>query len=116
MNAGGDKIKPKIIKLDMEYKYRRLFSIKNRNAVAVRSGHVVLRENENIGEHSTEDTEEVIIILGGRGELTIGRKEKLNFENNSALYIPPDTIHDVKNTGKEELKYVYVACPAYHGK
>ena len=111
-----DKIRPKIIKLDTEYKYRRLFSIKNRNAVAVRSGHVFLKENEAVGEHNTEDMEEVIIVLDGHGELTINRKEKLNFEENSALYVPPNTVHDVKNTGKVDLRYVYVACPAYHGK
>ena len=111
-----DELRPKIIKLDTEYRYRRLFSIKNRNAVAIRSGHVFLKENEAVGEHSTEDTEEVIIVLDGQGELTINRKEKLNFEENSALYVPPNTVHDVKNTGKGDLKYVYVACPAYHGK
>ena len=51
----------------------------------------------------------MLIILEGRGELLINGREKLNFEKDTALYIPPNTVHDVRNTGRDPLKYVFIA-------
>jgi len=123
------KQSPQSIKLDAKEKYTRLFSIKNGNAISLRSGCVVLKKNESIGEHNTDKSEEIIIILEGRGELSIrsplpvgkrvGMREgqqhgykKWRFGRNTALYIPPDTIHDIKNTGRNLLRYIFVTCPA----
>lgn len=106
------KQSPKSIRLDAKEKYTRLFSTKNDNAISLRSGCVVLKENESIGEHSTGDSEEILIILEGKGELYINKSEKRGLEKNTALYIPPDTIHDIKNTGGGLLRYIFVTCPA----
>lgn len=106
-----DKLAPKIVKLDSDEKYTRLFSTKNNTALSCRSGCVILREGESIGEHSTDSAEEILIILDGRGELFIEKFEKLNFEKNVAVYIPPNTIHDIKNVGKDILKYIFFTCP-----
>ena len=111
MKALDNKLIPKRIKLLGEEKYTRLFSTKNKDTVSIRSGCVILRENESIGEHSTEEREEVIIALRGSGELYIKGSEKLKIEEDVALYIPPGTIHDVKNTGKGILRYIYVSSP-----
>ncbi len=108
MKATNNKLAPKIIKLDSEERYMRLFSIKNGDAISFRSGYVILKENENIGEHNTGNAEEILIILEGKGELYINGREKLNFEEGTAVYIPPGTVHDVKNTGKGLLKYIFV--------
>ncbi|MBL7071015.1 MAG: radical SAM protein [Candidatus Omnitrophica bacterium] len=110
---------PGIIGLDSEEKYKRLFSAKEGNAASFRSGHVVLKAGEGIGEHNTGDFEEILIILEGKGELYIkssgGTPEKVRiqeFAKDTALYVPPDTLHDVKNTGAGMLKYVFITCPA----
>ena len=63
MKIAGDRLIPKKIKLDSGEQYKRLFSIKNGDALSFRSGYVILKENENIGEHNTEDSEEIRIIL-----------------------------------------------------
>jgi mannose-6-phosphate isomerase-like protein (cupin superfamily) len=103
-------MKARAIKLDSKDRYTRLFSVKNSNAMSLRSGHVVLQENENIGEHNTGSSEEVIIALEGKGRLYAKGCEALDLEEGTALYVPPDTVHDVKNSGKGVLRYVYVTC------
>jgi mannose-6-phosphate isomerase-like protein (cupin superfamily) len=107
-----DKIISRSIKLDSKEKYKRLFSTKTGNAISVRSGYVVLRINESIGEHNTNGSEEVLIILEGKGELSINKEEKWAFEKDTALYVPPNTIHDIRNTGQGLLRYIFITCPA----
>lgn len=109
MKIANSKLIPKSIKLDTKEKYTRLFSTKNDDTLSFRSGHVILKENESIGEHNAGDSEEILIILEGRGELLINGREKLNFEKDTALYIPPNTVHDVRNKGAGPLKYVFIA-------
>lgn len=98
-----------IKKLEGKEKYTRLFSKKDGSAISLRSGCVVLKPGENVGEHSTETEEELLIILAGKGKLLLGKSAEVELEKDSAAYIPPRTIHDVKNTGKVNLKYVFVA-------
>jgi mannose-6-phosphate isomerase-like protein (cupin superfamily) len=112
MKAVKDKLSATSIKLDSKEKYTRLFSTKTANALSLRSGRVVLKKSENIGEHDTGSSEEILIILEGKGELLINGHEKIIFGKETALYIPPNTIHDVKNTGRGPLRYVFATCPA----
>jgi len=111
MNSSAGRSAPKAVKFGADEKYTRIFSAKYGSASALRSGKVVLAEGENVGRHNTGGFEEVIIVLEGQGELLTAGGEKLGFEKDTALYIPPDTEHDVKNTGRGLLKYVYVTCP-----
>ena len=112
MKSAAKKLNPGSVRLNTDERYTRLFSTKNGNALSLRSGYVVLKESENIGEHNTDDAEEMLIILEGKGELLINKSEILDFEKSTALYIPPNTVHDVKNIGKGLLKYIFVTCPA----
>lgn len=97
----------KVIKLDTGGKYQRLFS-RESGTHGIKSGHVILKQDEEVGEHSTNGLEEVLIILKGKGEVLADKKNKVKIEENSAVYIPPDTIHNVKNTGREILEYIFV--------
>ncbi len=106
----NDNNVPRLIKLDSKERYRRLFSVKEGSAIALRSGQVVLNEGENIGEHSTGGSEEMLVILEGRGELII-KSGVMGFEKGTSLYIPPDTVHDVRNAGPGALKYIFVTSP-----
>ncbi len=108
MSTPHNKVALKKLKSDAEEKYTRLFSKKDGSAVSFRSGCVVLTPGENIGEHSTEADEELLIILEGKGKLLLGKSAEIELEKDSAVYIPPRTIHDVKNTGMVNLKYVFV--------
>ena len=110
MKITDGKPATKAIKLDNAEKYTRLFSTKNGTALSFRSGCVILRESESIGEHSTDNSEEIIIILEGEGELYINGHDKIYIEKDTAVYVPPHTIHDVKNAARRCLKYVFITC------
>jgi len=74
----------------------------------MRSGLVVLAPGKSVGKHSTEQNEELLVVLEGRGEMTFRDGSKLPVKAQSALYCPPGTEHDVTNTGTGALRYVYV--------
>nr|MBU1328353.1 cupin domain-containing protein [Candidatus Omnitrophota bacterium] len=107
----ADLPKPKIVKLESNSKYQRLFN-KDSGTLGLKSGHVILKKGEEIGEHSTNDLEEALVILKGKGLLLINSEEEFDFEDNSVLYIPPDTIHNVKNTGNGILEYIFITSNA----
>jgi len=77
-------------------------------SVTLRSGAVNLNPGKTVGVHSTENNEELIIVLEGKGEFIFSDEEKLEIEDGVVLYCPPNTEHDVKNTGTRSLKYIYV--------
>jgi len=97
----------KLVKLVSGGKYQRLLSHES-GTFGVKSGHVILNPGEKIGLHSTDEREEVIIVLKGAGEAAVGPGKILKIEENSVLYIPPKTEHDINNTGTWILEYVYV--------
>lgn len=107
----ADFPKVKIVKLDPGSKYQRLFS-RDSGTCGMKSGHVILKEGEEIGEHSTNDLEEALVILKGKGRLVINNKEGVDFEGNAVLYVPPDTIHNVKNAGSGALEYIFITSNA----
>ncbi len=77
----------------------------------MRSGRVYLAPGQACGQHSTENKEEVLVFLSGRGELLIGEEGSFQVGQGKVSYIPPHTGHDVKNTGAEPLVYIYCVAP-----
>lgn len=102
---------PKVVKLEGKEGYQRLLGGMP-DTLGMKSGSVILQPGESVGEHNTESKEEAIIILQGKGEISCDGKVMATAEENMLVYIPPDTKHDVKNTGIEALKYVYVVAPS----
>lgn len=80
--------------------------------MGMRSGFVRLRPGATVGWHTTGQNEESLVIVRGRGEALIDGQEKRTFAAPAFAYIPPGTRHNVSNTGKETLEYVYVVAPA----
>ena len=78
----------------------------------MRSGFVRLKPGETVGWHTTGQNEETLVILRGQGEALIEGQPKLTFVAPRLAYIPPASRHNVANTGKEPLEYVYVVAPA----
>lgn len=76
------------------------------------SGQVSLAVGDSVHTHSTEEGEELLLPLAGRGQLTVPGMDPLTLEPGSVLYIPPHTHHKVSNTGSEPLVYVYVYAAA----
>jgi mannose-6-phosphate isomerase-like protein (cupin superfamily) len=73
----------------------------------ISSGLVVLKPKESVGEHTTGHKEEVIIILKGHAKVSWGKKS-ISVGENSFLYMPRHTVHNMQNSGRAPLKYVYL--------
>jgi mannose-6-phosphate isomerase-like protein (cupin superfamily) len=76
--------------------------------VTMHSGLVVLVPSRSVGKHSTKSYEEAIVVFSGTGEFRFSSGEILKLSANSVLYCPPNTEHDVVNTGNIPLKYLYI--------
>lgn len=103
--------KARLIKLGSKEKYQRLLK-KELGTFGIASGHVMLKPGENIGGHTTGGREEIIIVLKGRGEARVDKDIILEIDDSLILYIPPETNHDIKNTGSEILRYIFITAAA----
>ncbi len=98
---------PVLVKMEDREGYQRLIGGPPQT-IEMKSGRVMLKPGESVGRHSTETKEEAIIVLEGKGEVSCAGKGPIIVGKNSFVYIPPQTEHDVKNTGEGPLKYVFV--------
>jgi len=72
----------------------------------------VFNPNEGLVPHVHPESEEVYYVIEGKGTVYIGEERKeIPIEPEIALYIPPGTIHAVKNTGKEKLVVAFFVAP-----
>lgn len=89
-------------------KFLRLLG-KSEKPKGLRCGYVVLNPQESIGEHNTGPSEEVIFVISGSGLVCHGKKGSLKVKKSSFVYVPPQIPHNVINTSKDLLKYIYTA-------
>ena len=101
------QIKVFSVKLKAGQRFTRLLGDSSKME-GLRSGLVTLGPRESIGEHKTEKKEEVIVILKGSAVIYYGKNKKIKAPQNTFVYIPPETLHNVKNSGSKMLQYVYV--------
>ena len=102
-----EDLKPFAVKMEKDQARQRLLGHLS-DTVGLKSGQVILKPGEEVGEHNTENKEEVIVILEGEAEITSDKSGPVSAKKNSAAYIPPHTSHNVRNTGKSPLRYVYI--------
>lgn len=102
-----------VVELNGKADYQRLLEGPPQTR-GMKVGRVHLEAGKACGQHSTKDKEEILVFLSGEGELLVGdEKEALAVGTGRVAYIPPQTIHDVRNTGSEPLVYVFcVSLPA----
>ena len=90
--------------------FLRLFG-ESSKAYGLASGFVVLKPKESVGLHNTKNKEEALIILQGQAQISYGNNSRIKAQKNTFVYIPPKTNHNLRNIGKDLLKYVYLtAC------
>ena len=77
----------------------------------MKSGLVSLSPGETVGEHVTQGREEAILILEGRADVFCDGSFRMSADKDTLVYIPPETAHDIKNSGPGRLRYVYVVTP-----
>lgn len=96
-----------VVELNDESEYQRLLPGEPKTR-GMKSGRVYLQAGQECGQHSTEDREEMLIFLAGQGKAIIGeQQDDLEVGIGKVAYIPPYTIHNIKNTGSEPLIYIY---------
>ncbi len=101
--------KPKPFVMTLPLLEQKRFEILNgNNSVIMHSGFVTLAEGECIGEHSTGEHEELVVVLEGSGEIEAEGNGRNEIKRGEVAYNPPHTKHNVYNTGNEALKYVYI--------
>jgi mannose-6-phosphate isomerase-like protein (cupin superfamily) len=100
-----------IIELKNDPEYQPLLTGEPQTC-GMRAGRVYLKPGETCGEHSTDAHEETLVFLSGKGTSLIG-EEKIPHEIGAGkvCYIPPHTLHNIKNTGTEPLVYIYCVAP-----
>jgi mannose-6-phosphate isomerase-like protein (cupin superfamily) len=76
--------------------------------MTMRSGLVVLEPGKSDGTHTTDSYEEVLVVLEGEGKMVITGGPELTLKTNTMAYCPPQTEHNVTNTGTGPLRYVYI--------
>jgi len=103
-----------VMELNSEPQYQRLLEGEPQTH-GMRSGRVYLKPGEACGQHSTKNHEELLVFVSGQGQLQIDERESLAVGQGKVSYIPPNTIHDVKNSGNEPLMYIYCVAPV-HGQ
>jgi len=55
--------------------------------------------------HYHEDMEEIFLILRGKARIRIG-EGAAEIKSQEAVVIPPREVHEMKNTGEEDLEYL----------
>jgi len=88
-------------------RFLRLLGDSNK-AKGLKAGLVTLKSKESIGEHKTENKEEVLIILKGSATIYYSQGKRIKAPKNSFVFIPPETQHNIKNSGSKILQYIYV--------
>jgi len=77
----------------------------------MRSGRVELARGEEIGQHSTGDHEETLLVLEGTGVVHVHGREPMAVHGGQSVYIPPRSTHNVRNPDSPLLRYIYVVAP-----
>ncbi len=104
-----------IIDLKNDTEYQKLLGGRPQTS-GMRSGKVYLQPGETCGRHSTEQHEEMLVFLSGKGTALIGEEESpFEVGQGKISYIPPYTIHNIKNTSTEPLVYIYCVAPVQLG-
>jgi len=105
----ADKLIPFAVKIEGKDPYQRLL-VPGKDTRNIKSGCVILTPGGSVGEHSTAEKEEAIIILSGQADIKCNGYS-INADAGSVVYVPPQTVHDVRNDGKDILRYVFLVVP-----
>lgn len=102
---------PLVIELSNTAEYQSL--LKYPKTHNLHAGRVYLKPGTDCGEHSTGENEEMLVFLSGKGQAIIGNKT-FDVGKGKITYIPPQTIHNIKNNSNEPLVYIFCVAAASH--
>jgi len=85
--------------------------LKPPRSTSLRSGLVILQQGCDVGKHSTNGCEEILVIQGGSGEVEMKGYGRRPVREGQVVFIPRGTEHNVFNTGTASLRYLYIVAP-----
>ncbi len=71
-----------------------------------------LAVGQTTAAHFHRQTEEIYYILAGEGQMWLGN-EMRTVGPGDAIAIPPGLVHQIANTGSEELRFLCCCAPPY---
>jgi quercetin dioxygenase-like cupin family protein len=74
---------------------------------ALKSGRVILRPGEEVGEHITEKREELIIVIKGKAAI-IKQEKEYEIGIGETFFIEKNIKHNIINKSDFELEYLFV--------
>jgi len=89
-------------------KIRRVIGSESTENMSLAIG--IFQPGEGLVLHDHPKEEEFYYILCGKGTVTIGDQER-NVKPGDVLYVPAGMKHKIVNTGKEELRSVFILSP-----
>jgi len=101
---------PFVKTLDSVRKFKRLLGNSSKKK-GLCSGFVTLKRDQSVGFHSSGKKEEILVVLEGRAQVSIASKHFI-LKDRMMLYIPPNSLHNVKNISIRGLKYLYITALA----
>ena len=104
-------IEPFVLELADSTEYQSL--LKPPKSHSLHAGRVYLKPGAECGQHTTGVNEEMLVFLAGKGQAFIGDKT-FPVGKGKITYIPPQTIHNIKNNSDEPLIYIFCVAPATH--
>jgi len=107
---GMSSQKPLVIDLENSSEYQPLLAGRPQTC-GMRAGRVFLKNGQDCGQHCTKDHEEMLIFLRGAGQAILQGHQNLNVGKGKIVYIPPHTVHNIRNTGDKALVYIYCVTP-----
>lgn len=74
-------------------------------------GEVVINPTKGHDLHTHPGSDEVLVILDGNGEQTVGDSPKFAVGPGDSIYIPRGTLHSTYNTGWRQLRILAIYSP-----
>lgn len=75
-------------------------------------GVVTLAPGKGHDRHNHPGVEEIIFVVSGEGEQTLGDQPAVHVRPGASIFVPPDVPHSTLNTGSDPLQLVVVYAPA----
>ncbi|MEM2141760.1 MAG: cupin domain-containing protein [Candidatus Thorarchaeota archaeon] len=77
--------------------------------------HAILEPGQQSQPHLLRTASEVYYILSGEGVMSIDNEEKMVREGD-AIYIPPGAVQFIRNSGREELRFLCIVSPPWRAE
>jgi len=76
------------------------------------AGLPIIGGGSSSNPHLHDDAEEIFYVISGSGRIKVGEEEE-DIAPGSCIFIPPKTLHQLLNTGHEELRVLAVTSPPF---